>query len=187
MAGGLKMQDRLGVLTTVVLAALGWLLTHYVDRLTASPTLEYSIASHEEGPRHRHLFRLRNVNRLTSYGPLKLTFQAPTGGIVAYSLTPIEPTSEGDEFPRVSRDSAEFTIPKLMPNGAIKVALVTRDGVRPVLSVESATDIRLTRSGFETWLVRHELTVMGALIAIWLVALGFILIVKKPGKSEALA
>jgi hypothetical protein len=179
------MQDRLGLLTTIVLGALGWLLTHYVDRLTASPTLEYSISSHEVGARYRYLFRLRNVNRLRSYGPLKLTFQAPGGGIVGYSLAPVEPSSEGDDFPRVGPDSAEFTIPKLLPNGAIKVTLVTRDSARPVLSIESATDVRLTRSGFETWLVRHELGVMGVLIALWILALGWILTAHKPRKTEA--
>jgi hypothetical protein len=54
-----------------------------------------------------------------------------------------------------------------------------------VLSIESATDVRLTRSGFETWLVRHELGVMGVLIALWILALGWILTAHKPRKTEA--
>jgi hypothetical protein len=175
------MQDRLGLLTTIVIGALGWLITHYVDRLTEAPTVEYSISSKSEGKggNYRHVFRFRNVNRLKAYGPLKLTFQAPDSPIRAYALRPVEPGSEGEEFQRISSDAAEFNIPKLMPNGAIKVIFRTEGKPRPAVSVESGSDIRLTRSGFETWLVRHEITVMGALIVIWITALGGIIYAHK--------
>lgn len=180
------MQDRIGFLATIVVGALGWLLTHYVDRLTTAPTVEYSITSgkHGSGPQYWHVYRFRNVNRTAGYGPLKLTFQAPSSPIRAYWLRPAEPGSEGEEYPNVRADSAEFTIPKLLPNGAVKVMLRTAGRQRPVVSVESASDIRLTRSGFETWLVRHELSVMGGLIVIWSIALGGIFAAQRIVKNR---
>lgn len=180
------MQDRIGFVTTIIIGALGWLLTHYVDRLTTAPTVEYSIYSgkHGSGPQYWHVFRFRNINRVQGYGPLKLTFQAPSSPIRAYWLRPVEPGSEGEEFPNVGPQSAEFTIPKLLPNGAVKVMLRTAGQARPVVSVESASDIRLTRSGFETWLVRHELTVMGALILIWGAALAGIFVAQRGNKNK---
>ena len=181
------MQDRLGILTTIVIGALGWLITHYVDRLTEAPTVEYSISSTSGGPggEYRHVFRFRNINRVKAYGPLKLTFQAPDSPIRKYALRPVEPSSEGEEYQRVDSDSAEFTIPKLMPNGAVKVIFVTKGKPRPAVSVESESDIRLTPAGFETWLVRHEITVMGALIVIWIMALGGIIYAHKGQRRPA--
>ncbi|HMJ92682.1 MAG TPA: hypothetical protein VK472_01140 [Allosphingosinicella sp.] len=162
------MSEKLSIFITAVIAAFGWLVTHYVDRLTSAPTVEYRIESKAVPAGYRHFYRLHNLSRTKAFGPIKLNLQAyENNPIQAYRFYPLEPASEGEDASNVQAGAAEFMVPKLLPGAEIVIMLRTAADNRPIMKVDSADVIRLTPRNLETWIVVHEMTVVSILIAIW--------------------
>lgn len=181
------MSERLGLFTTAIIAAFGWLVTHYVDRLTTAPTVEYQISTEQRDTRFRHRYVLTNINRTTAFGPLRLSLQARPGHpIIGHAFRAIEPTSEGEEPKTQSPNSAEYTVPTLLPRGGVAVDLETASNARPTLRVSSPTSvIRLVPTGTETWLVANELSILLFLILVWIGMLVIIFLFVVKGGSKA--
>lgn len=169
------MPEKLTLILSAGIAALGWLITHYVDRLNASATVEYS--SYVENcdgiatlPATACNYRVEvtNLNRTTSFNNLVFNFLAKgEGQISSYAFRPIEPAHVGNEPPRVGPRSAEFIATKLMPDAAIEIILRATGGP-PTMHVQADDTIRMSPPTLETFLARYEMILMTALIVSWI-------------------
>jgi hypothetical protein len=166
------MNEKTSLLISAGLAALGWLVTHYVDRLTAAATVEYRIET-EGCTRGRPLpvcvysYRLTNLNRTTSIDRIQLNFLKPGAMILCLEGKADEPADEGDAEPRIpSPGSATYEIPKLMPGASFVVVLCAVHG-RPIFSVRSPSTFRLSHRNLETRIARNEMAIMSGLVLLW--------------------
>lgn len=170
------MWERLSYFITAVAAVLGWLITHYVDRVTQTPTIEYSISETAEDGARRIEYRLTNVNRNQAFGPIEVRFISPRSSPIIDSLSvrPVEPASEGSGNITTTSHSAQFDVPKMLPGSAIKFTLRVKGPKRPhiyLLSKENKESIHFTRRGLDTWVAANETKIVVWLIGIWIVIL----------------
>jgi hypothetical protein len=176
------MWERLSYFITAVAAILGWLITHYVDRVTQTPTIEYKISETSQGDRTTVSYLLTNVNRTQAYGPIHVGFLAAPGAPIVTKLRvrPVEPAHEGDEPPVHGAASAQYTIPKMMPGAGINFTLATAGKDRPRLYLSSSDpkeSVRFTESSVDTWVATNETTIVIFLIALWALVLATLLLV----------
>lgn len=182
------MSERLAYFITVIVAAIGWLVTYYVDRVTSSPTIEYAISETATVGLRSVTYRLTNVSRTHRFDDVAVDFlprrHSPISG---FDIVPVEPTSEGQNDAEWGPDRAQFTIERLMPGGAIDLIVRVRGPNRPKMFIRSSTPIRLTPATFETFLVKNEMNVIGGLLVFWLLALPFVisLLLNYESKKEA--
>lgn len=183
------MSERLSYFITAVVAVLGWLITHYVDRITQTPTIEYAISETRSGGRVDAVYRLTNISRTQSFGRIDVQFlarrQSPITRLV---IRPVEPASEGPNSETQGPAAANFVIERLMPGATITFLTSTQGVARPELRVDAPEPVKLTTRSFETWLATNEMTVVACLILFWAVALlGLISLQFLPGRQTGSA
>lgn len=183
------MGERAGLLLSVAIGTIGWLITHYVDRATQAPTVEYSLSSANcSGPPAKptcdYRYTVSNLTRTQAFGSVQFEFISPRGG-KAHKLwvEPVEPAHEGDVQPEVVDSTASFQLAPLLP-GATVTIVVKATGPRPTMKVKSSEALRFSPLTLETDLVRNEMKLIVALILIWLTGFAYF-VLRKPRKDLA--
>jgi hypothetical protein len=166
------MWERLSYFITAVAAVLGWLITHYVDRVTQTPTVEYTISQGSSGAHSRATYRLTNVNRTQAFGPIEVRFIAAEGSPIRSKLVvrPTEPASEGRNPGKTSPGSAAFDLPMIYPGQTFTFELTHEGPARPHLYLSTAGDaqvVRFTGRSLDTWVATNETEIVLALIILW--------------------
>jgi hypothetical protein len=174
-------------LVTLILGVLGWLLSHTVDRIISSPTVEYDIRQYQGGDRRGVIVHLRNITRDKSFDHVQATVTFPDGKNFKWGMVAAAPASEGDEPPVHQGATVSFAMPLLMPGTKVGFAASATGTAEPVVRIWSAASqpVRLQRRGAETFFARHETGVMTGLIALWLVALLIILVLARRASKAA--
>jgi hypothetical protein len=179
--------ERLVLLITAAIGALGWVFTHVVDRVTESPTVEYKITEGSLGKDKLLEVRLVNVTRSTSFSTVRLLMTVPNGGLIKdVKVTPVEPAFEGDVEPHVYGRSADVTLERFMPGARFDIRATYSGPRRPALRASAVdTPIRLQKRGLETLFARYEVVILSGLALIWLILAITVGIVFARSKVEA--
>lgn len=171
---------------TAFLAALGWAITHFVDRIVSSPAVEYQLnvsAAESATGQAQAKVLLTNLSRTTAHEDVivrlrranlhsNLRFIKDACEIIA-----IPPASLGTDEGRAACDEevAEFRATILPPQG--RAALLVKFTGSGNLSVQGgssgkkASQYYLAPCGFQTWLARWEFPVLFGALGVWLVLL----------------
>jgi hypothetical protein len=161
------MGERTIWLVTVVAGALGWLFTHTVDRVLASPTIEYEIRDGADSTNRLLVIPLTNVTRDQSFSEVRLTLTAsPSSRILAVNVIPTEPASEGDVAPRYDSSSADVVLQNMLPQSHVEVKVRYTGPQRPSIRVSSDESVQFQEAGVQTFFARHEIFIL------WLGAMG---------------
>lgn len=175
------MSERLSFFATAIIAALGWLLTYYVDRVTSSPTIEYSISTKSVNSAWVTTYRLTNISRTKSFEAIEVHFLPRDGArIINMKVLAVEPASEGAG----SSEGARFVIGRLMPGASIDFFVAATGPSPPKMHVDSPSALRLTPPSLETDLVRNEMCIVISLIVGWILLLIVIFLFRGRPKTE---
>lgn len=175
------MSERLSFFATAIIAALGWLLTYYVDRVTSSPTIEYSISTRSVDTTYVTTYRLTNVSRTKAFEAIEVYFLPRVGTqIINMKVLAVEPASEGSG----NADKARFVVGRLMPGASIDFVVAATGPSPPKMHVDSPSALRLTPPSLETSLVRNEMCIIIWLIIGWVLLLLGIFTLRGKPKTE---
>ena len=183
------LAEKLPYVVTLLFAAIGWGVTHIVDRVLNSPIVEYRTEVVEGSDRTTRTFvaRLRNMSRDRAYTNLTVEFLLPpssTGKFTTGTVDAKPPAAFGSRPPKMAGGSAKFDIPALFPSWEIAlIANYTGDEI-PELRLEKANPApRLVRPSLETFLVDHEVKIILGAIVLW-AGLILFLVVTRPSRRQ---
>jgi hypothetical protein len=163
-------SEKAPYVVTVILAVLGWSVTHVVDRVTGNPILEYRVESESAG---REAVTIQNVTRDHTFRNLTLVFTADiAGSITSVSVIPFEPAFEGDEPWLIHGRTAQFTFPQLQPGWKFQIKLGYTGTQRPRLRFELREGtLRATEWSLETFFLANEVCILLLILVAWVLFL----------------
>lgn len=180
--------ERLPYVVTLLFAAIGWGVTHTVDRVLKSPIVEYRTQTRSVDAHQVYTVRLRNLSREAVYENVNFVFllsSSRDGVFVDADIVAVPPAWEGDKPPLRQKHSVQFPIPALYPAWEFELRARYTGSQVPVLRMEkSKTPFRLSPPSLETFLYDNEIPVIAASIGIWAALLLF-LIGRRPAKVRA--
>jgi hypothetical protein len=162
---------------TLLVAALGWSVTHTVDRLTQMPIIEYKI--HDPTKYGERVIKCEVTNICDKvFRDLNLYLTVAQGKMLIIStpeigfVKPIMPDPFRSKAAYIQGHNAAYFVPELQP--LCSVSLETRargPGDVELRYYNGHEAIRLIEAGFQTWLVENEIEIMFGLIICWLLLL----------------
>ena len=171
--GSLRASDKAPYLLTVLFGLLGWGVTHVIDRVLKSPTLEYRCATHDALPRRALSCLVRNVSEDRVFADLIFVIRIPDGSPgrvedprIVWEAPAYPP---GDNpVPRASGGDAEYVLAALNPGAAVVLTAVLNRETNYSLHLRGNKDapVRFIRAVFETFLVGNETRLVVALVAV---------------------
>jgi hypothetical protein len=177
-------------LIAALLAALGWMLAHVVDRVTEAPTIVYRVCegdkcSKSEGQKSSRKYMSLEVQNISSkmvFSNIKVVFAIePTGRIKNFLVRPVEPSHEGDEPWILEQQTASFEIPKIHPGGIFEFELEYEGKNPPSLRfISESQAVRWIKPGLQSWYVNRETEIFIALSGLFLIAILIFEFMRKP-------
>jgi|GEM_PF-6855532 len=174
---------------TIVVAALGWLITRSVDETMKSPLVAYSLEESTEGGNRIITARLRNISAATVFRNLYVVLTNLDG--INSKFERVDLQYEAPVHPNILRKGpAEYAptwagalVTELQPRTAVRLKAWVQGKQTPILRYDSATDtVRLIEESPLTWAVEHEGCILLSLAAILALVLGFYIICLASGK-----
>jgi hypothetical protein len=163
-------SEKTPYVVTVVVAILGWLVTHFSDRVLDSPTIEYSIDVAPTNNDNVVEVSISNVTRDVAFKDLTILLSPADGSILSgFRVVPVEPAYEGDNPPGTE---GVFTFPVIQPGWTYRVSAHFTGPTRPSLRLKNAAStIYATEPSIETFIARYETRILLVLSGIWTVIL----------------
>lgn len=161
-------------ITTLALGCAGWFLTHAVDRVMNSPTLEYQLATDQAATGGTVRLQLTNLTRDRAFDEVRVVligsdedrFDRP-------SIRAVQPADDGSSPPQIAGNTVTFTIARMQPGSVYRLAIDHRTAAVPALRITSdASVIRPVAPSAATSFARHELACLLALGACGALGLG---------------
>jgi len=179
---GILQLEKMPYIVTLLFLSIGWGVTHTVDRALKSPIIELSTEIKGANPR-RMVATVRNVSHDVSFKNLTFTFLLPEGHKFSEAFAHATPPAwEGNAAPRTAARSATFDLPALHPEGEIRLVVAFEGKTLPELRLQSAESaVRLVQPSFETFIVRHETTLIAGMMTLWIVAIVVVLFYSDAG------
>lgn len=163
--------EKAPYLVTILFASLGWGTKHTVDRILASPTIEYTYEVRDTSQNKSVTVTLRNVSHDKIFKNLLFVLLLPPdapGEFLSVKKTALSPAWEGDNPPHKTKHSGTFDLPALHPNWEVRLVATFSGDISPTLRLHSSeTSVRLVQPSVETFLVKHELLFFTSMIIIW--------------------
>lgn len=166
-------NGKIPFLITLILAIIGWAVTHLVDRISSAPTIEFRTSTRAYTGNNIFIVQLTNLSSDHAFRNLLLQLQAPSGGkVTGLHILPVQPAFEGDDPTHVAQSGdAWFKFAELQPEGTF-YAEATYVGDPPKVRISLPTkSARIVAPSLETALVRNELAVLIGLICAGMVIL----------------
>jgi hypothetical protein len=169
-------SDKAPYIVTILLAALTWSLTHFADRLLATPMLRYEIQDLSSQDRKTQFLTFKNITRDKTFRDVHLILAAPADGLFTEgAIIPIQPAWEGDQPYQMAGRTFEFTFPEIQPGWTIEVSVGYTGSSPPTIRLSSTKQtIYAVTPSAETFLVEHELGILIGLAVTWAVVLGIV-------------
>lgn len=157
---------------TLLVGALGWFVTRYVDRVSAAPILEYEFSMREDSKGQQTIsVALANLTEATSFSDLEFTLlsHGPSSKFTDASIRVLPPAWEGDiKEPIPEGQSASFKIPKLQPGGRMTLEAACQNCGRVTFHLRSSSSaLRMLEPSLSTFFLRYEPFVLGGLLILW--------------------
>lgn len=168
--------EKFPYLLTILFALIGWSLTHSVDRLINSPIIEYKLKKECSGNGRKLVsYEITNISRDRLFENIEFKLLCKRGckGKFLQAKLKLPPPMDISEEVEMDDDYVKFSIPELHPDWKLLLTVEMSEDFNPTLhfsSKKSANDnkpIRLLRSSFETYLIKHELKIIIGLIVFW--------------------
>src|ERR1700747_591009 len=110
------MSDKAPLIVTLVLAIIGWAVTHVVDRLIDTPTIELDRTTRSDKTGSSVSLRLTNLAHDKAFRKIEVVVTAPEGETITdFAVVPVEPAFEGGAPATTSGRSGDFTFPEIQP------------------------------------------------------------------------
>lgn len=167
--------EKAPYMVTILFAAAGWVVTHAVDQIEKSPTIEYTVRS-EPG---KVLVDLHNVTRDQSFKGLGFTLGTNGKGswTKGYFAERSGPQWDGREPIPINGNTLAFTIDNFQPGWTFTLVGEYQDSPGTTFYLSNSADqvVHLTASDMETLFVNHELPILFSLLLIWFIITGLLL------------
>ena len=172
--------EKFPYLLTILFALIGWGLTHSVDRLINSPIIEYKLTKEfTENRKQLVSYEITNISRdrLFQNIEFKLLHKRGSKGKLSQANSKTFPPMDLPEQVQFGAEYATITIPEFHPDWKFVLTVEMSEDFYPTLHFSSKNPaagnrpIRLLRSGFETYIIKHELQIIVGLIALWLLTI----------------
>ena len=187
MIAGL-LSDKQTIATGLLIGLIVWTLTRLVDGILATGTIEYqtvySPAKLDNGMDGTKIeVTLTNLSRDTSVNGLKVVINDPSGK-TTFSNNPrdtncaFEPPAWADDaICEGHNDGMIFEMPMLVPGTFVRLAIkYMQSGAahQPVVRIRPQPDskLQLVEPGLQTFVARHEVALLLALLGTTLVLFG---------------
>lgn len=173
---------------TLFIGASGWMLTHTTDRLTKTPTIEYSLVFSGEGSNRVATVKITNLADTAIGKPRFMLRKLTRGADVRFAAADMVtglPAWIGVTKPITTEDAVEFVLDVLPPGARAELTAKFAGRDAPVLQFlmgpESAGTFRFEESGWMTFAVRHELGILWGVLGTWAVGLSLIAAFRRRG------
>jgi len=164
--------DKIPYLLTVLFLLLGWSVSHIADRLLSAPIVEYSYKESIHGDIDNVEYTINNISYDKLYKKIIFSILPSAGtniNIDTVEVKPVPPMVLENE-PQFTNDCINIEIPEFHPGTSIKILFELPKGSKHNLHFSSDnTAIKLVKSCLMTLVVKHELTILLAMVALWLI------------------
>jgi hypothetical protein len=162
-------KKEIPYLITILVAIVGWSITHVADRVLKSPVVEYSTSVDTTSePRTIKVTILNLSNKAFVNLRFELQGQGVKACNVPMSFRP--PAWASNSVPEEGTDGVGFVISQLQPNWKVTMCGEYRGGGKDPLFVlkDGSPDqsIELRQPDLATWILKHEAELMIVLAAI---------------------
>lgn len=164
-------SDKTPLAVTILVAAMGWCITHFVNRIENSPTIEYSVVKKTiSSNKIEYKIELRNLSLNKSFEDLD------------FVIRKIDPTDRSFDFlpnPEINKviahaptlvvqtvkfglEGAQFNLKEFPPEGRVDLIVFCNGSCEKVVFQGKANNgvaMRLVKRNFETFLVQNQLIV----------------------------
>jgi hypothetical protein len=171
------LTEKAPYIVTVFIAALAWTVTHFVNRIVDSPTIEYKIIKTQvQGNTYDYVVRITNLSSTSTFHNPEFTVIARGNAKLEFSkehttVRATPPANAANAAAVNQADAVSFMIPVLPPKAEFE--LMTRfkgDGNaifmgRPAQG--GADSFLLVEVSLQTLLARYEFWIFGIGLLIW--------------------
>lgn len=184
-------KENFPFIFTLIIAALGWTLTHFADRVVNYPVLEYKVYEYNSKT-NSILYRIRNISSSSLFSNINFYIEIAEDN-KAHCIDPPDlkippPTHFGDERiqPKcIDGEYAIFEVPQLHPNTEIQLIFRVNKNVKTNLRVFCKNQaVKLVSSSPTTYLIRNEIIILYFLVAFWIICIGFFVLLMKTRKNR---
>jgi hypothetical protein len=169
-------QEKIPYFLTILFAILGWNLTHLVNRLEASPVIEYSYKYNINS--HDILYTVRNISINTNFKDISfyiiLDDKKPgrcDGEPSFYIYPPLHLGSPGLKPKCVDGLYSCFHMNDFQPKSKVQLLLKTNAESSSTLRITCDDPVYLIESSVQTFLLNNEQSLLLALIIVWCVCI----------------
>ncbi|WP_144395520.1 hypothetical protein [Pleionea sediminis] len=161
-------------LIVIGVSVISWIITHIVDRTLEKPILEYRVISVDSvkdlvscednlKPKEvevtRYIVKNLSINKLLE--KVSLMVRADVGKIFSVRMRAVEPAVSADTPEKCYLTHAEFYNMKFHPGAAFLLDIQASTGAKLSLRLqESSTPINLTKTNYETCIVKYETEIL---------------------------
>ena len=172
------------LLLGTVMAAAGWIVTHFVDNVVSVPTIEYDIEYNtdiDDCQKSSITVTIRNLSRTVKFSDLKFILRLPVGGNGKFKcadMQPIEPFYRPREEVKTNDAAISYPATRMHPETALKLVAWYSGVVKPTFHIAGdGTAVRPVVRGFLTWIIRNEIIVFLALFLVWSIVVPVVLVI----------
>ena len=174
------MFEKIPYLITILVALIGWGLTHTVDRVISFPIIEYNkkINSNEKGKEIEYF--ITNISRDTLFQNLTFEFLLKEGEyLVDHCDVEFILPMTSKERPNKGEDFFSITLAEFHPQWKFIIKLKTLGKAEPkfifhtesVVETSNKQPIILHKSSLQTFLVKHEFRIIFGMIITWIIVI----------------
>jgi hypothetical protein len=180
------LTDKAPYFVTISIAALGWAITHMVDRLLNTPMIKYSEQKISSNGEETLFLTFKNITRDKTFKKLQIILTAPSDGVIkSGAVIPVQPAWEGDQPYQVAGRTFEFTFPEFQPGWEIEISANYTGSAQPSLRLSSPEQtVYAIRPSLKSWLVENDVEVLTGLAAVGALVLIWIIVLQRKPKSE---
>lgn len=173
------MRTNFGVLLLAsVFAMISWFVTHIVDNVISTPTIEYSVTPkpmESKDGKYRVELRARNLSqeKMSEFSMILLSpnnsdsFKFEEVNPPKVELVP--PAYPGRKRVEVFPESARYQVEHLQPGNEVgfSISYMSKDGKAPDFHLVSENPIRAIKKGMRTFIIQHELAILLSVVTLW--------------------
>jgi hypothetical protein len=168
-------------LFATMITALGWLIVHITDRIEQAPTIEYAISEKTEHGSFATRCRIRNISRSDCFKEVRVFFNKTDGRVGEFRNSRIlsKAPAHCESEPTSEPDSVTFRLEQLHPGWELTLFAEKTQPFESMVVFKTEGDtkgIRFIKAGLETFVARHEMIILCAILSVLALASFYYLI-----------
>lgn len=196
--------EKMPFILAILIALIGWSLTHIISRSLQDPIIEYSIKKEEYKNNKRNIiYEIENISRNKMFRYIEFIFQLNNSSDVIFlesecrirACPPLETKEESVTEKNVFKilikefhPDCKFSVDLLISGETIPDLVFSTYRADPNLAYQKEPGdqaIRLVKASFETFLIKNETKIIVVFILLWiLLAIFYILYFARYNKHK---